>query len=601
MLAMEQASPTTNYCGREKGTEPRSESSNVVISFEGRKISSRIGESLLAALVAAGEYHLRTTKSGESRGPFCGMGVCQECLVEIDGAPCQRACVTKVEKPIAVKRQIDPVSISGRAKSLESAGCEKPSGAIKPDIAVVGGGAGGMNAAIWAARSGADVLLIDERPQLGGQYFKQLIPAPDLEAERWEDKQFRNGRHLIGEIAESGIKLLNNASVVAAFEPCDLLVSRNKELTIVKPKKLIVATGAYELGLLVPGWTLPGVMTTGSAQVLLRSYRVLAGRKVLIAGNGPLNFQVGLELAKAGAEVKAIAEASPAPSARNMRAFLEMLAGDPELTVRGASYLAGLIRRGVPIHYSASLASVQPITGAGGPLLKTVLRDWTNSEATEKCYEVDAVCIGYGFAPSNEILRALGCRSIVNETKGTLDAVRGDDCETTREPVFAVGDCARFGGSRIAECEGVIAGNAAARSLGFEIPGRAKKAVKLARSSKRRQQNFQSALWTMFKPAEGLFKFPGDEVIACRCEEVAGREIADGLMATGSNEAGSLKRSTRAGMGRCQGRYCGPEIARFLIDSGLDSIDETKLWAPRPPIKPVTVASLANFDSFGPN
>src|SRR5215813_9119192 len=145
---------------------------SVAIDFHGRAIQGRPGETLAAALTAAGERELRETEGGERRGLFCGMGVCQECLVEIDGQANQRACMTKLSRALSVRRQA-PRAVAFDPSSADHALAGED--ALAPDVLVVGGGAGGLNAATVAARAGAQVLLVDERPQPGGQYYKQPL------------------------------------------------------------------------------------------------------------------------------------------------------------------------------------------------------------------------------------------------------------------------------------------------------------------------------------------------------------------------------------------------------------------------------------------
>ena len=197
----------------------------VDIDFHGRTLKARRGESLLATLIASGEYHLRETMDGQYRGPFCGMGVCQECLVEVDGAPAQRACMTKVDKAMTVRRQTHQVPTTGQSSpSLTS----EPD-VLTPQIAIIGGGPSGMVAAIHAANAGADVLLIDERSNLGGQFYKQPINANDLQLSDFDDKQFRQGRELVSELDLSEATVMLSARVVGVYEPLDLVVSTRLE------------------------------------------------------------------------------------------------------------------------------------------------------------------------------------------------------------------------------------------------------------------------------------------------------------------------------------------------------------------------------------
>ncbi|MGH6929893.1 MAG: 2Fe-2S iron-sulfur cluster-binding protein, partial [Dongiaceae bacterium] len=346
----------------------------VAFAFEGREIRGRPGETLAAALTAAGERNLRETKAGEQRGLFCGMGVCQECLVEIDGRGNQRACMTKLERRVSVRCQ------SHFAAAFDLQPAEKrplaDEDVLAPDVLVLGGGAGGLNAATAAARAGARVLLVDERPQPGGQYYKQPI-SPALA----DDAQFAGGRALIAKAEAAGVAFLKGAHLWGAFEPLDLMIFDGRASRLCRPQRLIVATGAYERGLPFPGWTLPGVMTTGAAQTLLRSYAVLPGRRVLVAGNGPLNLQVALELARAGAEVAAVVELGRRPGPWAAPALAKMLTSTPMLALRGRRFLAELKRRAVPLLHRHVIARVE----RAGDGLRAQVVSWPADGSASGC------------------------------------------------------------------------------------------------------------------------------------------------------------------------------------------------------------------------
>ncbi|MGI9464204.1 MAG: FAD-dependent oxidoreductase, partial [Aestuariivirgaceae bacterium] len=397
----------------------------------------------MAALVASGELRLRIDKDGGFRGPFCGMGVCQECLVDVDGASAERACMIKVDRAMTVRRQASRVAIDGKVtdRPADQPFLQLP--ALTPQIAVIGGGPGGMAEATNAARSGADVLLIDERPQLGGQFYKQPLAASDLQLADFDDQQFLGGRRLIGELEGSGARLMHSARVVGAYEPLDLVVGVENETRLVRPQILIVATGAYEISYPFDGWTLPGVMTTGAAQTLLRSYRVLPGQRVLVAGNGPLNFQVAAELARSGADVVAVVEAAARPGLYDLNTIARMMTADARLALKGAGYLSTLGRRGVPLLFGHRISRVSALDGGNRPRLLAVIDGLSGDNSQTREFEADAVCLGYGFRPSNDILRALGCEHTVNPHTGALETVRDKDCRTSRNNVLAVGDCTR--------------------------------------------------------------------------------------------------------------------------------------------------------------
>jgi len=547
----------------------------VEITFEGRPLQARLGETVASSLIAAGERHFRTSPRGEPRGLFCGMGVCQECLVEIDGWPSQRACMTKIGGPMVVKRQRAPVPLPDEHRL---AGRPRPE-TLAPDVLVVGGGAGGLAAAANAARAGASVVLADERPALGGQFYKQpAFPARD-------DAQFAGGRALIAEAEAAGVRFLKGALAWGAFEPLELMLLHEGASIVARPKRLIVATGAYERGLPVPGWTLPGVMTTGAAQTLWRSYGVLPGRRVLVAGNGPLNLQVALELATAGAEIVAVAELSPRPGLAQAGDFARMALSSPGLLLKGGLMLAKLARCGIPVRHSRVLRAVS--RGDNG--LVATLGPWPGGSGAPVECEVDVVCMGYGFLPQNELLRALGCRHGFDAARGQLATMRDGDCRTSVEAVYAIGDCTGLGGAPAAVAEGRIAGSAAARSLGLSGAPDAS----AARAELARHRKFQAALWRVFSAPGPALELATPDTIVCRCEELTRADIEAGLAAD-PRLIGSLKRLTRVGMGACQGRYCGPLVAGLLAERCGGTLDGMSFWAPRPPAKPVAIADIAD-------
>jgi NADPH-dependent 2,4-dienoyl-CoA reductase/sulfur reductase-like enzyme len=563
-----------------------SDAEAVPFDFEGERLAGRRGESLAAALTAAGIRALRATRHDEPRGLFCGMGVCQECLVEVDGVSNQRACMTKLERHVSVRRQ------SHRARATAVADAREPESSearpLEPDVLVVGGGAGGLNAGRSAALAGAKVVLVDDRPLPGGQYFKQPLAIPALAAEHASDRQFADGRALIESVERAGVTMLRGARIWGAFEPLELLIEGNGTSWLCRPRRLIVAAGGYERGVPVPGWTLPGVMTTGAAQTLLRSYRVLAGKRVLIAGNGPLNLQVALELARAGAEIAAVIELAAHASGRSFRAIAAMLASTPALALRGAGYLLELGRRGIPVIYGSVLTE---IAGDAGTLSALVKRWPLQPKDKGSRFDANAVCMGYGFMPSNEILRALGCTHRFDPVRGHLVTERDADQRTSAPEVYAVGDCAGLGGAPAAEAEGTIAGIAAARSLGLMLDARSHASDLRARSALARHRRFQAGLWRLYQAPCLTSELAGPETVICRCEELT-RSRIETEMQPGSSSVGALKRRTRGGMGRCQGRYCGPILATLSAESERRALDEAGHWAPRPPVTPIPIADI---------
>jgi NAD(P)H-nitrite reductase large subunit len=200
-------------------------------------------------------------------------------------------------------------------------------------------------------------------------------------------------------------------------------------------------------------------------------------------------------------------------------------------------------------------------------------------------YSADAVTMGYGFLPADELLRLLGCRHRYDAIRDQLVTERDANCRTSVPEVLAVGDCCGLGGALAAEAEGTIAGAAVAGRLAGGGVARAR--MKLAR-----QRRFQTGLWRLFAAHRPGLSGADAQTVICRCEEV-GLEAIDGAVADGAGSLGALKRATRAGMGRCQGRYCGPLLAGLVHDRLGRPLDELAFFAPRPPIKPVPLAIIA--------
>jgi len=539
-----------------------------------RDVPCRPGQTVAAALTEAGIRDFRATRRGPARGIFCGMGVCQDCLVEVDGTPNMRACMTRAQPGMQLRQQAFP----GEARMPDGA-VPAPDDSPLPtpeavDMLILGGGAGGLSAAITARQCGLDVLLVEERAALGGQYYKQPAGAPSLDAQQAE------GAALAQAAEASGARILRGAELWGAFDPEHLAVFDGRRTRLVAPRAIIVAAGAYERPHVVPGWTLPGVMTVGAAQTLWRSYRTLPAKRVVIAGNGPLNLQVACELAEAGADVLAVAEAAPPPRTR-WRDALAMAAADPGLAAKGVRYLAALTRRRIPVLHSTILHRVEG---------REALRATLHGPRGDREIEADTILLGYGFLPSHEVLRALGAEIEHDAQRGQFVPIRDEDTMTSVPGLYAVGDCAGLGGASAAKEEGIIAAIAAATRLGT-VPESMKAEATAARSRLARHRRFQQALWRLFAaPRPGLSLADADTLV-CRCEEVTKGEV-DAALADGAPALGEVKRRTRCGMGRCQGRYCAPLLAEHLAATQGRALDGFALFAPRAPVKPIAIADI---------
>ena len=452
----------------------------VTIFFDGQAIPALAGETVAAALSAADVLTFRRTASGKPRGLHCGMGACFDCVVTIDGQIGQRACLEKVLDGMQVTGAVpDPITVLGpQTEGADTAQQDC-------DVLVVGAGPAGLSAAVAAAEAGARVIVLDERAAAGGQYLKPLATSHGNTA---PDRQFRLGDALRTRAAAAGVAIKNSATVWAAFAPDEVAAVIDGAAINFRPRRLILAPGAHERPVPLPGWTLPGVMTTGAMQTLVRAQRVVPGRRVVIAGNGPLNFQLACELLAGGVTVAAVIEAAPRPGPGAGAALWQMLRAAPDLAREGFLYVVRLRRAGVKILWGSQVVALEGDTQVAAVRVTT--------PGGERRIAADVVALNMGFQPEVGLARALDVpHRFVDIGIGHLATEADSEGRTAVQGVFAVGDGASLGGARVALARGRLAGLAAAAELGFSVADATDARRELARA-----ERFQAALWRVFVP-----------------------------------------------------------------------------------------------------
>ncbi|MCW5963113.1 MAG: FAD-dependent oxidoreductase [Bryobacterales bacterium] len=412
-------------------------------------------------------------------------------------------------------------------------------------VLVVGAGPAGMQAALTAVASGAAVTLVDGSPSLGGQIW------------RGEQSHSRAAAALFERVRGSEVRLLFGCQIVDAPEPGLLLGAAEGKAEWLPYDRLILATGAREIFLPFPGWTLPNVFGVGGIQALAKGGLPLAGKRVVVAGSGPLLWSVAAYLRGRGAEIPLIAEQTDLARLVQFAAALRFLPSKFMEAIGIARTLIGTgLRTGCyPVHAHGA-DRLTAVT------LRTSAREWT--------VDCDYLACGFGFAPNLELPLLLGCT--VRDGFVVVDEWQ----QTSVPGIFCVGEPTGIGGAEKSLAEGAIAGIAAT----CDVKDRALKGSTASLFAERlRCRRFADALRRGFALREELRTLPASDTILCRCEDVTiGRLI-------GHPSWRSAKLHERLGMGHCQGRVCGA-AAEFLLGWPMESV--------RPPLFPVHVDTLAS-------
>ncbi|MET9845818.1 NAD(P)/FAD-dependent oxidoreductase [Streptomyces ossamyceticus] len=487
-----------------------------------------------------------------------------------------------------------------------------PRGGPSPRLAVVGAGPAGLAAALAAAERGVGVTVVDSAEAPGGQFYRQPTAAlgarrPQALHHQWRTwRRLRDGleRHL----AAGNITLLpehhvwcveRRSDAPREQRPCTpreqrpsdtpggftvhaLLGPGQEEAVEVRADAVVLATGGYEKVLPFPGWTLPGVVTAGGAQAMLKGGLVVSGRTAVVAGTGPLLLPVATGLAAAGVRVAALVESAD-PKALVRRAG--PLVGRADKLAEGAGYAVELLRRRV-----RTLVRHTVVEAHGTDRLEAVTVAALDAEGrvrpgSERRFPCDTLAVGHGMVPHTDLAESLGCRV---DADGMSVAV--DDEQRTDVPgVWAAGEATGIGGAALSLAEGHVAGRSAAARLRGREPDPREWAA--AAASRTRLREFFAALDTVYVPPAHWAEQVTDDTVVCRCEEVTAGAVREAVGELGAGDVRTVKLLTRAGMGWCQGRMCGPAVA------GLAGCAETV--ARRPFARPVPLGVLARAGETG--
>jgi len=445
-------------------------------------------------------------------------------------------------------------------------------------VAIVGAGPAGIAAADLLVAHGAAVTLIDEGREAGGQIYRRARAGLKLDIDALLGAEAANYRsfHAAFDRLRGRIDYRPQTLVWGiAYKRLHTLCAGVADT--VAFDALILATGATDRVLPLPGWTLPGVFTLGGAQVLLKEHGCLIGRRVVFCGSSPLLYLAAKQYRAMGAEIVAVLDTTHFGA--KVAAAPDLLAAPPTF-VRGLGYMNALRVAGVPISQGVRLLGFEGASGVEAVRFE----DRSGHAAVLPC---DAVAYGYGLKPETQLAELVGAQLRYDPVfrqwlpNADVDGRCGGH-------VYVAGDGATIGGAQAAALTGELAACAVLEDFQIAING-----VDRNRARRRvaRLRRFQRGLARAFAwPAHAAAELD-DAVMVCRCEGVTAGELRASLRTVfGPTEVNRLKAITRCGMGRCQGRFCGlaaAELTAHALNVPLESVGRLRAQAP---IKPIPLA-----------
>lgn len=448
------------------------------------------------------------------------------------------------------------------------------------DVLVIGAGPAGLSAALELKARGLFVTVSDDQPAPGGRIFAAIEKRNPHGAED------RKGADLVARFRQSGINYLPTSEVWQIEAGPRVFLTQSGRATLIEPRFVLLATGAQERPMPFPGWQLPGVMTIGSGQILLKTARQIPDRPVWLAGSGPLLLLYARQLIDAGGHVAGILDTTPKggliAAARHLPGALGY--GWRDL-VRGANWLLSL--RGVRV-----VRDVRALEATGADCV-TAVRFETGSGVSEEI-QTDLLLVHDGVVPGVHATLAAGCAHHWNTSQRCFQAIVDDFGATSIANVFVAGDGAGIAGARAAATSGRLAAIGIARAAGALSSTQARAAAKPLRRELAASARFRRFLDTLYPPS-GL-PLP-EKTLVCRCEEVTAGEVREALKGRPQLGPDGVKIETRAGMGPCQGRQCGLVLTQLVAQAHGRDPGEIGFLRIRPPLKPLTLGELASLET----
>lgn len=456
------------------------------------------------------------------------------------------------------------------------------------DLAIIGSGPAGLRAAVTAAENGLKTLVIDEQMAPGGQIYRNVeVTSKNADATELLGEDYGAGAELVDEFRRSNAEYLPQGRVWSARKAGEISVAGPAGAMEIKARRILLAAGAMERPMPVPGWTLPGAMTAGSAQIQMKTAAQVPDVPFVISGSGPLLYLVAWQLHLANSPLKLVLDTTPIENyARAARYGIGALKGFDQLK-KGLGWIRGLKRAGVKV-----VSYVSDLEILGKAAVEAV--SWKTQFGGSGRLDCELALLHQGVVPNYHLASLMQCEVVWDEAQFCWKTVCDEWGATTSDLVAVAGDCGGIGGAIVAQQQGHLAALDAAYRLGsITITDRDAQAVD-ARNTVTAMRPFRQFLDVLYNPPSWITR-PVGQTTVCRCEDVEATVIEQAAKA-GAVGANQLKFYTRAGMGRCQGRMCGLSSAAICASIHDTSIGDVGFARVRPPIKPITIGDLAETE-----
>lgn len=449
------------------------------------------------------------------------------------------------------------------------------------DVVVIGAGPAGLAATAMTAGAGLSTLLLDENAGPGGQVWRAISSTP-VKSAPVLGEDYWSGADIAKAARDSGAEIIHRATVWSLDRNLELGISIGGGSAFIKAKRVIIATGAQERPFPIPGWTLPGVMTAGAAQTMLKSSGLVPDGPTVIAGQGPLLWLLTAQILRLGGRIDRVLDTTVRA---NYLAALPHALG----FVTSPYFLKGLaMMREVKAKVQVT-SGVTELSAAGDGKLASVSYVAGGKRET---LPVELLLLHQGVVPNVNLAMAAGAEHRWDELQLCWSPVLDAEGTSSVPGIAIAGDGAGIGGAQSAVWRGRIAARAAVAAL---ASGEVAKLPALAslRGELKRAERGRAFIDTLFQPAK-QFRIPQGDTVVCRCEEVTARDVLESVAigATGPNQ---LKAYRRTGMGPCQGRLCGLTVTELMAEARGKTPQEIGYYRLRAPVKPIMLSELASL------